>query len=215
MPGQRLGRECFAAYKRAWRARTAGNLERVGDVKRRVSPKKEAADSETGNTEPAPFVPFIGGTSSHAEPWYDTFLRDLALRGSVTLAAAAARVHRSTAYRHMEADLQFAAEVEAAQSYYREYLEWESVDLGHRKGNPLPYFARLKAELPSRYIERQAVLQLAVNASEVPPEQWQALLRAIATDTMAETRVRFGMADDVHLIPCGDSPVPPLNPAPS
>ena len=51
--------------------------------------------------------------------------------------------------------------------------------------------------------------------SEVPPEQWQALLRAIATDTMAETRVRFGMADDVHLIPCGDSPVPPLNPAPS
>lgn len=211
MPNQRLGRECFAAYKREWRARkkkgagngkhSAGNRERVGNVKRRVSTKKEA-ESDTGNTEPAPYVPFIDGTPSQTEPWYDTFLRDLALRGSVTLAAAAAQVHRATAYRHMDKCPALAQETEAAQAYYREWLEWESVDLGRRKGNPLPYFARLKAELPARYIERQAVF----HTQEVPvtPDEWRELLGAVTQSLSPAARARLvliaGTSDSIDAV---------------
>jgi hypothetical protein len=77
----------------------------------------------------------------------------------------------------MDDDPAFAAEVLAAQAYYRDLLEWESVNLARRKDNPLPYFARLKAELPARYIHRQAVF-LATNA-DLPAEDGKLLLHAM------------------------------------
>ena len=77
----------------------------------------------------------------------------------------------------MSDDPTFEAEVQAAQAYYRDLLEWESVNLARRRDNPLPYFARLKAELPSRYIDRQAIL--LATGSDLPVEDGKLLLHAM------------------------------------
>ena len=133
------------------------------------SPKKERLNPPP----PAPYVPF-NGADGPSEPWYPLFLADLAVNGGISLAAAAAGVHRNLVYRRIHTDPAFAEEVEAAEAYYRDLLEWESVNLARRKDNPLPYFARLKAELPSRYIDRQAVF-LATSAT-LDPAAGQRLL---------------------------------------
>jgi hypothetical protein len=118
-------------------------------------------------------VPFAGADALR-EPWYSVFLSDLAVNGGISLAAAAACVHRSLVYRRIADDSAFAEEVRVAEAYYRDLLEWESVNLARRKDNPLPYFARLKAELPARYIDRQAVLIGTVES--LSPEEGRALL---------------------------------------
>jgi hypothetical protein len=125
---------------------------------------------------PAPYVPFTG-TADAREPWYAPFLTDLAVNGGISLAAAAAGVHRSLVYRRMDDDPGFAEEVEVAKAYYRDHLEWESVNLARRKDNPLPYFARLKAELPTRYIDRQAIF-VGTN-SDLGSEDGKLLLHAM------------------------------------
>jgi hypothetical protein len=125
---------------------------------------------------PAPYVPFTGATGVR-EPWYPAFLSDLAINGGVSLAAAAAGVHRNRVYRRMDDDPAFAEEIEVAKAYYRDLLEWESVNLARRKDNPLPYFARLKAELPSRYIDRQAIF--LATGPELPAEDGKQLLQAM------------------------------------
>jgi len=124
-------------------------------------------------TPAAPYVPFTGSGTPRAA-WYAAFLSDLAINGGISLAAAAAGVHRSLVYRRISEDPAFAAEVEVAKAYYRDLLEWESVNLARRKDNPLPYFARLKAELPARYIDRQAVLLGTVPSLD--PDDGKALL---------------------------------------
>jgi hypothetical protein len=130
---------------------------------------------------PAPYVPFDGLEPDPEAPardaWYSVFLCELAERGLMALAAARAGVHISTVYRRRDADQAFAKEIEVARSYYGDHLEWESVMLGRLKGNPLPYFARLKAERPSRYIDRQAVL-IGTDPS-LYPEEGRALLQAM------------------------------------
>jgi hypothetical protein len=140
---------------------------------------------------PAPYVPFIGSDEPN-EAWYTAFLSDLAINGGISLAAAAAGVHRSRVYRRMEDDQAFAEEVEVAKAYYRDLLEWESVNLARHKGNPLPYFARLKAELPSRYIDRQAVF-VATN-QEVDPVDGARILQAM-----------LGLSPDVKALPPSDA----------
>ena len=125
---------------------------------------------------PAPYVPFTGATGVR-EPWYPAFLSDLAINGGISLAAAAAGVHRNRVYRRMDDDPAFAEEIEVAKAYYRDLLEWESVNLARRKDNPLPYFARLKAELPSRYIDRQAIF--LATGPELPAEDGKQLLQAM------------------------------------
>ena len=106
------------------------------------------------------------------------FLRDLAERGLMSLAAARAGVHISKVRRRRDADPEFAAEVDVAREYYCDYLEWESVTLGKTSRNPLPYFARLKAERPARYIDKATML-VASFTSELPAEDGKALLLAM------------------------------------
>jgi hypothetical protein len=151
-------------------ARESGQGE-TGEVVRagQEAPKKERPNPQP----PAPYVPFTGADGP-SEAWYPAFLADLAINGGISLAAAAAGVHRNLVYRRIDSDPAFAEEVKVAEAYYRDLLEWESVNLARRKDNPLPYFARLKAELPSRYIDRQAVF-LATSAT-LDPAAGQRLL---------------------------------------
>jgi AcrR family transcriptional regulator len=146
-------------------------------------------------------VPFTG-SASPGEAWYASFLSDLAIKGGISLAAAAAGVHRGLVYRRISDDPAFAEEVEVAKAYYRDLLEWESVDLARRKDNPLPYFARLKAELPARYIDRQAVL--LASAEGLPAEDGAALLAAMLGSALGSTRQSF--ADPQALTELGSTP---------
>ena len=77
-----------------------------------------------------------------------------------------------------DADPEFAAEVDVAREYYCDYLEWESVTLGKTSRNPLPYFARLKAERPARYIDKATML-VASFTGDLPAEDGKALLHAM------------------------------------
>jgi hypothetical protein len=194
IPKQRWCGPCRAEYKRVARRTAAGTGNRPGNEGTGGDGVK-SGDQEPGTAlrvvragqapaekgrpapaPPAPYVPFTGAQGAR-EPWYDAFLSDLAINGGISLAAAAAGVHRNRVYRRMDDDPAFAAEVHAAQAYYRDLLEWESVNLARRRDNPLPYFARLKAELPSRYIDRQAVF-LATN-SDLAAADGKALLQAM------------------------------------
>jgi hypothetical protein len=143
-------------------------------AERVVQPRQAPSEkSRPVPTPAAPYVPFTGSGTPRAA-WYAAFLSDLAINGGISLAAAAAGVHRSLVYHRISEDPAFAAEVEVAKAYYRDLLEWESVNLARRKDNPLPYFARLKAELPARYIDRQAVLLGTVPSLD--PDDGKALL---------------------------------------
>ena len=130
---------------------------------------------------PAPYQPYDGleadPDAPPREPWYGVFLRDLAERGLMSLAAARAGVHISKVRRRRDVDTEFAAEVVVAREYYCDYLEWESVTLGKTSRNPLPFFARLKAERPARYIDRQAIL--LAPGSDLPAEDGKQLLQAM------------------------------------
>ncbi len=156
---------------------------------------------------PAPYVPFTGAAGPR-ERWYPAFLADLAVNGGISLAAAAAGVHRNLVYRRIASDPEFADEVKVAEAYYRDLLEWESVNLARRKDNPLPYFARLKAELPSRYIDRQAVLLTTTDA--LTSEDGQALLQAMLRELTPESR--RALAQSTELPPLPESGAAPAEP---
>jgi hypothetical protein len=191
VPKQRWCLACRSEYKRLARGTprgTAGNGTKTAahalsadpggsKAERVVQPRQAPSEkSRPVPTPAAPYVPFTGSGTPRAA-WYAAFLSDLAINGGISLAAAAAGVHRSLVYRRISEDPAFAAEVEVAKAYYRDLLEWESVNLARRKDNPLPYFARLKAELPARYIDRQAVLLGTVPSLD--PEDGRELLRAM------------------------------------
>ena len=154
-----------------------------------VSAKKAPAPAVPPDP-PAPYIPFQGlePTTPH-EPWYADFLTDLAARGLLTLAAAKAGVHRRKVYHQMEADPELAAEVEAAREYYQDYLEWQSVTLGQTSRNPLPFFARLKAERPARYIDKQAVL---LAGADLNPDDGARLLATMLAQLTPESRRALG-----------------------
>jgi hypothetical protein len=159
---------------------------------------------------PAPYVPFAGADAPR-EPWYSVFLSDLAVNGGISLAAAAAGVHRSLVYRRIDDDSAFAEEVKVAEAYYRDLLEWESVNLARRKDNPLPYFARLKAELPARYIDRQAVL-IGTDQS-LYPEDGRALLQAMLGLGAPGRALEAAGPDPVRVVLDGEPSGPPASDA--
>lgn len=106
------------------------------------------------------FSPFAGTGATPSEPWHAGFLAHLAENGGLHLAAAHVRVSRATLNRTLAADPVFADEVESAKAFYRELVEWESVNLARTKNNPLPFFARLKAEMPERYLDKAISVNL-------------------------------------------------------
>jgi hypothetical protein len=221
--GQRWCQPCRAEYKRVARGTRPGTGEQVGnsaETHSAVSPRNQSVGPGKGVVRPrqaaseksrlpapappAPYIPFTGAGVPR-EPWYAAFLSDLAVNGGISLAAAAAGVHRSRVSRRMDDDPAFAAEVEVAKGYYRELLEWESVNLARRKDNPLPYFARLKAELPTRYIDRQAVF-LATNPGTLSAEDGKVLLQAMFGHARADETGCEGQADAPALAESDGSP---------
>lgn len=215
VPKQRWCGPCRAEYKRMARSAargtvpTEGNGENGGNGGNGVETPASAAlakgseeeigrkvvagsrpvppkTSEPAAVPPAPYVPFTG-TQAAREPWYRAFLADLAINGGMSLAAAAAGVHRRRVQRAIERDPVFADEVEVAKEYYVDLLEWESVNLARRRHNPLPFFARLKAELPARYIDRQAVL-VASTSPQLNHEEGVELLRTMLWQATPTTR---------------------------
>lgn len=112
---------------------------------------------------PAAYVPFVAGRPLHDEAWFDPFLSDLAVNGSPALAASAAGQHIDAIERHADQNAAFANEIDAASRYYRELLEWQSVNLARTKNNPLPFFARLKKELPAGYVEKNLTVNVNID----------------------------------------------------
>jgi hypothetical protein len=194
---QRWCRECHAAYKRKATetaretetgARNGQSVDRPHSA-RQATPGVVAGGQTPAQKErpepvapPAPYLPYDGLEPDPAapprEPWYGVFLRDMAERGLMSLAAARARVHISKVRRRRTADPAFAEEIEVARDYYKSFLEWQSVELGRVNRNPLPFFARLKAELPARYIDKATML-VASFTGELPAEDGKALLLAM------------------------------------
>jgi hypothetical protein len=146
-----------------------------------------------GSEPPAPYVPYRGREIARA-PWVDLYLLDLAKNGGHELAAAAAGVHRSVVQALRARDRDFADETEAALEYYRDRTEWESLELGRVRGNPLPYFARLKAERPARYVEKQIIasVDMTPDGFTNPGELRALLVEVLATATDA-TREQLGL----------------------
>ena len=74
--------------------------------------------------------------------------------------------------------------------------------MARRKGNPLSYFDRLKAELPGRHVDRALIATVEVKA-EVPAEQAADLIRrrlpdlSDATKAILEGRVLDAHSEDV------------------
>jgi hypothetical protein len=218
-PRQRWCATCAARYKREARnaRRVTGNEAGNGIAGIQSERARESEPGETGRVvragqgtpekgrptppPPAPYVPFAGADAPR-EPWYSVFLADLAVNGGISLAVAAAGVHRSLVYRRIADDSAFAEEVKVAEAYYRDHLEWESVNLARRKDNPLPFFARLKAELPARYIDRQAVLIGTVEALD--PEEGRALLRAMLDLPPAEGALEAAGPDPARVVLDGE-----------
>jgi hypothetical protein len=147
-----------------------------------------AEGTKTSTTAPAAYVPFVAGRPFQDEVWFNIFLSDLAVNGSPALAAAAAGQHIDAIERHADENAAFANEIEAASRYYRELLEWQSVNVGRTKNNPLPFFARLKAEMPGRYIERQVTANLNLNADAPPSFDSRAMLISSLKHITPETR---------------------------
>ena len=179
--GQRWCRECSNGYRRTWRQkrRSASVVEPYART-----PRKGTGENGAENVVPDAavrqrpvFVPFAGNDTPPREPWYVPFLSHLAANGGMALAAAHVGISRGALKRVVATDPDFAEEVEAARGFYAELVEWESVNLARTRNNPLPFFARLKAEMPDRYIDRQAILSVTTNV-DVTPEQAKQLLAA-------------------------------------
>jgi hypothetical protein len=118
-------------------------------------PEKASSKARTARPfwrQAQPFLLWLDGPPEHPEPWYDVFLKHYAVNGSKVLAGMKARTGRTTVWRAEQHDPGFKREMESAWLYYLDRLEWEHVHLGRTAGNTsLPYFGRLKAELPAKY----------------------------------------------------------------
>lgn len=222
VPNQRWCGPCHLAYKRARRALRGetpkGNASAIGTASAAIPApdqavgvlsstksvsKKSPPPAELPSDPPAPYVPFEGLPPQPRPAWCDPYLRDLAERGLPSLAAAKAGIHRAAVRRYRDQDPEFDAEVDVALEYFRDFLEWESVTLGRVRHNPLPYFARLKAERPARYLDRAAVL--VGSAPELTSEDGKALLAAMFGHVLPAPRAAIGQGGEALDGPHGAS----------
>ena len=136
----------------------------------------------------APFVPYLGRDDVPREPWVDVFLKFLAEMGGAELAAAQGGVRASVVRHRRHEDALFAEEADAALEHFRDRTEWESLQVGRLRKNPLPFFARLKAERPARYVEKATLAVVNFPADEPGPAAAKALLRDMLRSTTDATR---------------------------
>jgi hypothetical protein len=164
--GQRYCAECRAAWKRDARADAKRREPPYGVVPARSpSARKETSGSGEQATDVASVPPIFTEQPVYrpypdrepARPWYRAFLEHLAHHGGPRLAANHVGLPYRAITEAIRTDPAFADEYEAARSFYGDLIEWQSVDLARRKNNPLPYFARLKADQPEKYSERAQI----------------------------------------------------------
>lgn len=114
-------------------------------------------------------------TTDRARPvWENAFLKVLRKQGNVTKACAAAKIERSTAYRHKESDKAFAELWQEALDEAADHLEaeaWRRATVGVKKGvyyqgervdTELEYSDSLlalllKAHKPEKFRDRQEI----------------------------------------------------------
>lgn len=183
-PRQRWCLDCSAAYKRE---RRAGVIDPALVLRQKPGERGTSVPSTIGD-DLAPFVPYLGHDDVPREPWVDVFLRATAKTGGAELAAAEAGVHRSVVRRRRQTDAGFAEEEEAALEHFRDRTEWESLQVGRLRKNPLPFFARLKAERPGRYVEKATLAVVNVPADTPGPAEARALLLEMLKSTTPTTR---------------------------
>jgi hypothetical protein len=159
-------------------------------------------------------------TGDPAEPWYVPYLEHLAVNGGPKLAANYVSLPYRVVRSALRGDPAFEAEYEAARDFYQDLIEWESVDLARRRGNPLPYFARMKADQPERYVEK-AQIATVTNILNVSPDANPAeagaflaqLLGSATNATKAEIEaMQKGRALGPGIIEGAATPVPPEPP---
>jgi hypothetical protein len=92
-----------------------------------------------------------------------------------------ARTGRSVVYRAFEDDAAFAEEAAGALEFYRARVRHGLVHNSRSTGNPVGYIVENKAAEPSRYIERQAILNLSVSTT-ISDQDALPLLRAMLAD---------------------------------
>jgi len=82
-----------------------------------------------------------------------------------------------------------AEEVDAAHEYFCALTEWQSLSVGRVKGNPLPFFARLKADRPARYVERAQIQTVSLNVhTDANPQEAKTLLATLLAGATPTTR---------------------------
>lgn len=137
---------------------------------------------------PARFVPFRD-TPGHGPEWAEPLLSDYSVHGGLPLAAARAHVTMRTVENEAKRDVVFAEELHRALEYHRALLEWESLNLGRRKHSPLPFFDRLKAELPARHVDKALVATVTVDAtSSLDGRDALSLLQGMLGEASGATR---------------------------
>ena len=212
-PRQRWGRHCFTAYQRTRKAakmlRARGEEAQPGALESQAPhlapvgekdpPVNNALSNARNNRASTPttrptiapewiyeaperFVPFRD-TPDHGPAWAGTFLSDYSVHGGQPLAAARAGVTMKTVEREERTDPIFAEEVKRALEYHRALLEWESLNLGRCKHSPLPFFDRLKAELPERHVDKNLSVSLNMSAELSSADVLPALQHMLANAT--------------------------------
>jgi hypothetical protein len=142
-----------------------------------------------------------------AQTWYVPFLEHFAREGGPHLAAQAASIKHAWVERARDTDVVFAAEYEAALEFYRDMLEWMSVQLAVVRGNPLPFFARLKAERPDRYVEKQITAMFSVNVdTQLEGHDAASFLAGLLSAATPATRAELARGDIIDALPSATAP---------
>ena len=121
-------------------------------------------------------------------------------------ASAACGLGPDTVKRWMAKDPEFTSAVRFIQQLWADDVEDGLVD----EPGPVGKIVILKAIRPAEYIERQAVLNLTLEAGEIPAEAWRTLLATVAGALSPSARERLalpsGLEPTLSLEPQASSP---------
>ena len=121
-------------------------------------------------------------------------------------ASAACGLGPDTVKRWMSKDPEFTQAIRFIQEIWADHQEDGLED----EPGPVGKIVRLKALRPAQYIERQAIVNLTLEAGEIPAEAWRTLLATVAGTLSPSARERLAL-------PSGLEPqalAPPSSPEP-